>query len=325
MPVADNSGVSRTPAGSAPRVSLIVPWLLLVGGASVYGSVFAANKFVFEAGVPFIAYTFWQTLIAGSILLFLSLITRNLPRISVRHLRHYLITATLGVVIPVIILTFVAAKLPSGVVTLLITLTPAMTYVYALVFRLERFRWLPIAGVFVGLAGILLIVLPDGSLPRPEDAVWVIVLLVVPLTFATNNIVVAVMNPPQTTSLMLAAGLVATAAIVTFPIMLLSQEGFYPIWQATTAGRWGVLWAGGINVVSFLCFFEIIRRTSPVFFAQYNYVAVIAGVLWSIAVFDENLSVWIWAAFVVMIGGLLLANEGARRSFREAETAPTER
>ena len=317
--MAGGSNVSERPTGSKRRASLVVPWLLLVGGASIYGGIFTANKLVAEAGVPFIAYTFWQTLIAGAVLFTLSLLTGNLPPRSFRHLRHYTITSTLGVVLPVLVLTFVAAKLPAGVVTLLITLTPAMTYVYALAFRLERFRWISIGGVGVGLTGVLLIVLPDGSLPSPEDAVWVLLLMVVPLMFATNNIVVAMMHPPQTTSLMLAAGLVIAAAAISLPIMLIS-DGFYGFWEATSTGTWAVLWAAGINVVTFLCFFEIIRRTSPVFFAQYNYVIVIAGVLWSVALFDENLSAWIWVALAVMIASMLLSNEGARRSLRQAET-----
>lgn len=299
---------------------MVVPWLLLVGGASIYGGIFTANKFVADAGIPFIAYTFWQTLIAGTVLFVLSLVTRNVPPISFRHLRHYTIISTLGVVLPVLVLTFVAAKLPAGIVTLLITLTPAMTYVFALLFRLERFRWVSMGGVGVGLAGVLLIVLPDGSLPQSEDVVWVLLLLVVPFMFATNNIVVTMMHPPRTTSLMLAAGLVMTAAVISLPIMLIS-EGFYGFWEATRGGTWAVLWASGINVITFLCFFEIIRRTSPVFFAQYNYVIVVSGVLWSVALFDENLSGWIWAALVVMIAGMLLANSGTRRTQREAASA----
>lgn len=317
MPVNDRISASGEPGGPDRRVSLVVPWLLLVGGASIYGGIFTANKLVAEAGIPFIAYTFWQTLIAGVILFALSLITRNVPPTSFRHLRHYAIISTLGVVLPVLVLTFVAAKLPAGVVTLLITLTPAMTYVYALLFRLERFRWISMGGVGIGLAGVLLIVLPDGSLPQPEDVVWVLLLLVVPFMFATNNIIVTMMHPPQTTSIMLAAGLVITAAVISLPIMLIS-DGFYGFWEATRGGTWAVLWASGINVITFLCFFEIIRRTSPVFFAQYNYVIVVSGVLWSVALFDENLSGWIWAALAVMIAGMLLANSGTRRSLREA-------
>ena len=68
------------PGAAAPK--LLIPWLLLLGGASIYGSIFAANKFVVEAGVPFIAYTFWQSAIAAVLLLALSAATGSRPHDS---------------------------------------------------------------------------------------------------------------------------------------------------------------------------------------------------------------------------------------------------
>ncbi|HJN04928.1 MAG TPA: DMT family transporter [Alphaproteobacteria bacterium] len=307
------------PAQDAPhRASLIFPLVLLVGGASIYGSIFAANKIVAEAGVPPMAYVFWQSVGGGLILFVLSALTRQLPPVSYRHLRQYAVTSTLGVVIPVIVLAIVAAKLQAGVVTLLITLTPAITYLYAMLFRVERFRWLGIGGVVFGLGGVALIVLPEGSLTAAGDAGWVLLLLIVPFCFATNNIFVALVSPPRTSSLMLACGLVLAAALISLVVMLIG-EGFYGFWEAPASGSWGILWASGVNAVTFFCMFEIIRRTGPVFFAQYNYVIVIAGLIWSLVLFDENLSAWIWIAFAVMLVGLGLANEAARRGVRERE------
>ena len=71
--------------------------------------------------------------------------------------------------------------------------------------RVERARWVSFAGVALGLAGVLFIVLPDGNLPTPDAAIWVIVLLVMPLCFATNNIFVTLVQPPQATALSRAA------------------------------------------------------------------------------------------------------------------------
>ena len=70
-------------------------------------------------------------------------------------------------------------------------------------------------------------------------------------------------------------------------------------------------------MVSYFCMFEIIRRAGAIFFGQYNYVIVIAGVLWSLMIFDENLTLWFWAALSVMLGGLYLGNAGTNQSLRE--------
>lgn len=317
----DGAGAMTVSDAKAAAPSLAIPWLLMIGGASIYGSIFAANKFVVEAGVPFIAYTFWQSAIAAVILLALSAATGSPPRITSAHVHSYTVTAVLGVVLPVLVLAFVASRLPPAVVTLAITLTPGITYIYAVVLRVERARWISFGGVALGLAGVLLIVLPDGSLPTADAAIWVIVMLVVPLCFATNNIFVALVQPPQATPLSRAAGLVIAASIISFPIMLASG-GFYAFWTNDGAGLWGVLWAGAINTITFFCMFEIIRRAGPVFFAQYNYVIVIAGVFWATLIFpDERLSALAWIAFAVMVGGLALSDIGARRGIRERARA----
>ncbi|NQV79864.1 MAG: DMT family transporter [Alphaproteobacteria bacterium] len=317
---------STTTAGAgqpaAPKAvpSMLVPWLLLIGGASIYGSFFSASKFASDGGVPFIAFTFWQSAIGGCILLTLAAATGNLPRMRRDHLASYAVTSMLGVVMSVIVLAFVASKLQAGVITLAITLTPGITYLFAVMAGVDRWRVLSLSGVALGLAGIAVLVIPEGGLPTGDSVVWVLLLLIVPVCFAANNVFVAVVRPPEATSVMRATGLVVGAAIISFVIMM-ATEGFYPLWEATGMGLWGVLWAGGINGITFFCMFEIIRRAGPVFFAQYNYVIVIAGLVWSQAIFNEALSTWFWLAFAAMLAGLYFANLGAKRGMQEAAAA----
>jgi len=58
-------------------------------------------------------------------------------------------------------------------------------------------------------------------------------------------------------------------------------------------------------------FFEIIRRAGPVFFAQFNYLAVLAGVAWGAVIFGERLSIYLVLAMVLMFVGVFLS--GYRR------------
>ena len=153
--------------------SLVVPWLLLIGGASIYGSFFSASKFASDGGVPFIAFTFWQSAIGAVILLTLAALTGNLPRMRRDHLASYAVTSLLGVVLSVIVLAFVASKLQAGVITLAITLTPGVTYLFAVLARVDRWRVLSLLGLALGLAGIALLVLPKGGLPDGDSALWV--------------------------------------------------------------------------------------------------------------------------------------------------------
>lgn len=306
-------------AGPTEPRSLALPTLLLLLGGVAYGSVFAANKIVIEAGFPFIAYTFWQASLAALFYLILTALLKAPPKLNPVYLRQYTVTSFLGIVVPVLTLTFAAGKLPAGVLALVIALTPALTYIFAFLLRIERFRWFSIGGVILGFAGVVLIVLPEESLPHPEMAGWLLAALVVPLAFATNNVFIASTRPVEAASPTLACGMLLAAAIITFPIMLIA-DGFYAFWQAPAAAQWGVVWAAAVQALVLYCLFEIIHRAGPVFFAQFNYVIVIAGFLWALAIFNENLSLWVWAALGVMIAGLVLAHAGTAQAMRKTVT-----
>ena len=130
-----------------------------------------------------------------------------------------------------------------------------------------------------------------------------------------NNVFVALVKPPQATSIMRATGLVVTGAIITFPIMMFS-DGFYIFWEMPGLTPWVILWTGIINMITFICMFEIIRIAGPVFFGQYNYVIVITGVLWTLLFFTESLTTWFWIAFIFMIVSLYLGNAGAKQNLK---------
>ena len=56
-----------------------------------------------------------------------------------------------------------------------------------------------------------------------------------------------------------------------------------------------------------MLFLEIIRRAGPVFFAQFNYLAVLAGVAWGAVIFGERLSIFVVAAMALMFVGVFLS------------------
>jgi len=297
---------------------LVVPTALLLVGGTSYGSVISANKLAADAGMPFIAYSFWQMLIASAVLLPLSLLLRCPPKLGRRHLPVYGVVSTFGLLAPLLVLTFLADKLPPSVLTLMVALIAAATYLLAVSVRSESFRWLSLLGVTLGFTGVLLIILPEHSLPEEGMAVWVLVALLIPATSAVNNVFAAKLIPADVNSLTLTAGLMTLAAPLLLILMLLI-DGPVALTHVGMAGVWPTLWGAAGHVITYLCFFEILRRAGPLFFAQLNYVVVAAGVLWAYIIFGQAPNNWLWGAIAVIAIGLAVMNFAKAAESRRAD------
>jgi drug/metabolite transporter (DMT)-like permease len=106
------------------------------------------------------------------------------------------------------------------------------------------------------------------------------------------------------------AGVLFGSSLVLLPVMLITGQGWFP--QAFDDGAIGTLIAIAINAAFLVLFFEIIRRAGPTFFAQFNYLAVLAGVAWGGIVFGERLTLTFFLAMVLMFVGVFLS--GYRRA-----------
>ena len=293
--------------------SMIVPTLLLLVGGISYGSLFSANKRAIDAGFPFLSYAFWQVLLAAILLLIISSFTAGLPRLNKTNLNVFSFVAVVGLILPLLVITAIADKLPPGVVTLCAALIPAFTYILALSVRVEKMRLLSIGGVILGFGSVLLIVLPRESLPIEGSWVWVIFSLLMPVSAAANNTFSAMLRPPDAASISMSAGMMVIAAILLF-IVSWSHDGIFLLTDAGIDGLIGVLWAGAALAITYTCFFEIIKLAGGLFFAQINYVIVAAGLFWSWALFGDSLSIWIWTAVLLLVLSLAFMNAGTSRS-----------
>jgi drug/metabolite transporter (DMT)-like permease len=92
---------------------------------------------------------------------------------------------------------------------------------------------------------------------------------------------------------MLACGLLIASALFLLPIMFATGQAYVPT-GVSGLGNWAILMATAINVIFWLLFFEIIRRAGAVFFSQFNYLAVLAGIAWAAVIFAERPGVYVW-------------------------------
>lgn len=292
-------------------VKVLHLFLLLVQ-AAVYGLLFQFNKLANDAAVPVFAYVFWQAFLAGLILLAVSYATGRGPGWSWAHVRVYLAIGFFGIAFPICLLTSLSGDLDPGVLTTVLALSPPLTYLFSVLARLERWRWLGLLGVLLGFVGILIIVGPSNVLPSPDHVGWYLLALLAPTGFALANLSAALLRPPAASSQAMAAGILLGAAAMMAVVMLVTGTWYAPS-DFPDIGDWSILGAVVVNVIAIVLFLEIVRMAGPVFFAQFNYLAVVAAILWAWLIFDTFVDWGVWLALVVMVAGVLLVTLTGRR------------
>ena len=214
---------------------------------------------------------------------------------------------------PYMLLAYLAPKVPASLLSLGLALVPIMVYVLALSLRQDRFHWLRCSGILLGFAGILVVLLPQASLPAPGMAGWVALGLLPSLSYAVNAVLVARWRPQETTSLPLAGGLMLASAGYVLIVMAAIGEEWWAFGGAFGIGHGATIGAMANNCVSFYLVFEVIRRAGPVIFSTVNYIATLSGMGFGMWFFGDAPSAYIWGAVVLMFAGLFLVTTTGRR------------
>ena len=294
---------------------LFVATLFVIFGGASFGSIFAANKFSSETGLPYFSYAFWQIFLGAVILLILACVTGRAPRFNWQNIKVFIFVAVLGLISPLLVFNVIADKLPPGIVTLSVALIPASTYLLALVIKADSLRAVSIFGVIIGFGSVLLIVVPGNSLPIDGAEIWVLFSLLVPLACGAHNAFSGLLRPAEAETLGLAAGTMLVATLILLPISW-AKDGFHFFASYGLQAIGTTVWAAIIWVIVYICFFEIVKRTSGLFYAQINYVIVAAGLFWSWIIFADTLSLWVWLAVGMLFVSLAFINLGARSAKR---------
>jgi len=291
--------------------SHLVPLAMLLFAAAIYSMTFSLNRIGITEGIPVFAFVFWQGLGTALVTFVAAVATRQLPSLRYKDLRLYLLLGVVGIAVPYTLLAFVAPKVPAGAIALGLTLSPILTYVFAVLFRIDRVHLLRIAGILFGLAGILLVVLPGQSLPEPGMTPWLLMAFGAPLCYSLGNVGIAILRPPESRPIPLTCGISFVSAALMVPVMAATENWW--IFDATmTDGDWALIGNIVINAIFFVLMFEIIRMVGPVFFSTTGYFGTLMGLGWAALYFGEAPSPWIWAAIAILFFGIFLVNRTSR-------------
>jgi drug/metabolite transporter (DMT)-like permease len=258
-------------------------------------------------GVPTLGFIFWHCL--GGTFLMVAIVAVRRTRVPMgrEHLRFYAVSALLGLAIPYLGITIASPKVPVGVLSMTITIEPAITYLLALVLLLERYRTLRFLGLLLGIAGLMLIVLPEASLPSREMVPWVLIGLAMPIGGAIWSNWIAYARPPAVDAAAATLGLLGLGTVMLLPAVIAMDELWW--FDAERIHLWWLIPVFAVlNVWVWFTGFVCVRVAGPVFYSVWPFVTTPMTMAVGMVIFGEKYSAWIWGALVILLTSLYLVN-----------------
>jgi drug/metabolite transporter (DMT)-like permease len=300
--------------GSVPQrtgASMWLPLVLLLVLGAIWGGNPAFSKALVTNGISPPAVVFWQTLGAGILLSIVCLVRRTPIRLNRRAVIYYIVIGMVGIDLAYIMLVFSVRHLTVGYVSVLVLFSPLLTYVFAILLRVERINLLRGLGILVGFAGAGVLVIPDGSLPSPDLLGVALLAFIVPAGYATANIYAEWGRPQNVDNVALAAGTMFAAAGGALAVSLIDGS-FHPVWE-DFAHREMILFGFALaTAIAFLMFYLIVALAGAVYLGQVGYIVTLAGVGWGVLFFGESVPVMLWVAIAIVGVGVGLVNLGKK-------------
>ncbi|TYC57726.1 DMT family transporter [Marinobacter sp. BW6] len=280
-------------------------WTLLLANGFLIALMLALAKAATSQGMPAVTYAFWQTLIAGAVLLLCSQKRRSL--LERRLSRYFLISGLTGIAVPNVIGFYLVTKLGAGFTGIMYALPPIFTFLIATGMGLEKRSWIKLAGLSIAVIACTWIVLQRHSEISSPNLLWFAMGLIIPAMLSIGNVYRSVAWPDAVKPMILASGTLLASALTLGLFAGLTGTPIFP--ESTGFYLLGIVVLQGLlTALTYLCAFELQRRSNPVFYSQLGAVAAVFGLLIGVVWFREDYSVSIWLGAFMVILGLRISN-----------------
>jgi drug/metabolite transporter (DMT)-like permease len=289
-------------------------WLypaLLLGMGLGWGLTQPLGKIAASSGHPPFGLIFWQLVVCTLVLGALTLIRGKGLATTPAALRFYVVVAVLGTLIPNASFYISVARLPSGIMSILISMVPLLAFPIALALGMDQFSARRLGGLALGLTGVLLIALPSASLPDPAMAAFLPLAMVGPLFYALESTYVARVGTAGMDAVQAMFGASLVGLILCVPVML-ALGHWFPMPLPPGRVEWALIASSALHALLYSCFIWLAAHAGAVFASQSSYIVTAAGVVWAMVILGERFSPWVWAAAVVMLAGLALVQPRIR-------------
>jgi drug/metabolite transporter (DMT)-like permease len=280
-------------------------WFVLLILGVTWGGSFSLAKIAVAEGAHPLGVNYWQTLIGAALLIGYLFVTRQRLPTGRNYLSFYLICGFLGSVVPGLLYFYAVAHISPGVLAITIATVPIMTYIAAVLMKVERTSILRLLGVCCGVLSILLLIVPTEGLPNRSAVFWVFVAIAAAACYTCENLIIAIRLPQGANAFVVLGGMLIMATLIMTPFVF-ATDTFVPLSWPWDSSAWAIVSLAILSLVCYGLFIMLIVRAGPVFASQTAYIVTLSGVFWGILIFGEEHSFWIWVSLAAMLIALAL-------------------
>ncbi len=295
-------------------------WTLLLVLGAIWGSSFMFIKIALIDLPPF-TIAAGRIVIAAIVLWAVARLQRlGLPPIRPMLGRLFLVALTGGVV-PFFLIAWAELRIDSALAAILMAFVPLSTVVLATVMTEdERLSWLKIAGISLGLAGVVVLVGGIDSDDIVADLVAEAAMLAAALCYAFSNLLAR--RLPRMPAVQTSTAVLVMSAVLIVPLAAIIDHPWRLDPGAASLASVAMLGVASTGI-GVLILFHLLARTGATFVSLNNYLVPMFGTLFGVALMGEGLSAATLMGLALILAGVYLTGHAHRRSSFEVATRST--
>lgn len=205
---------------------------------------------------------------------------------------------------------YAAGEIQAGVIAIGIALVPILTLVGATLLRQEMLTLGRAIGILLGASGVMMVLLPETSLPESDDVFFVLIAFAGAVCYAAEHLYIDARLPEHVGLDTLLFIMFAAASALLTPVVLLTNTFIVPSFPFGVL-EIAIISIVGITLLDYVLITHLIVWAGPVFTSQAAYIVTVAGVLWGIVIFGDSHSLWVWGAIGLLLLGLAFVHPRA--------------
>ena len=278
---------------------------------TVWGLTVPLGKIAVSSGHPAFGLTTWQLLFSTVFVAPILWWRRERIPLGRTYLFYYLVIAIIGTLLPNSLFFLSAGHLPAGVMAVVYATVPMFTLGIALALGNEDFAVHRLLGIVLGVTAMILLAVPDTSLPEPEKWPFVFLVAIAALCYGAEGNYIAMRAPPGVSPLGVLFAASVMGALIAAPLAL-AGGWWVDLLRPWSTAEFALLGSSLGHVAAYSGYMWLVGFAGAVFSSQVSYIVTTVGVAASMVILGETYSSWVWLAVFMMLAGLMLVQPAGK-------------